>query len=409
MSHQIQTLVNQVVSNTDPSSRAGCAVSLGSIYANVGSLSAGPVLKTIVDILGSLANDPHPLVHFWAIYSLSQVIDAASLTFSPFTHSTLGMVVRLFLSEAHEPESGNTPASINGRGDLPAYYAMCTTLDAIIGVLGPELADDDRMQLLILALLQEFRQDNAREGVQVQAIKALQHFLMFCPNIIDLPVLVSSLRLLLSSQRRPLKTAAINSVYQLVQRHAPLMSKLGGNSLVEELFALLDDDPSIDGVRDSIISWLKQTVEGNPSGWIDLCQRIMLRTTATKVAIEASQTPVPDTMGFTDEESQGLGQGGADGVKRARNTSRWRTQLFALECVHRVFDTLLESGRHEHFSASSTRQDSQSQKFLIYRISDLIKMAFTASTSPAVDIRLAGLVVLRDVIRVSKAHQIGYT
>ena len=47
------------------------------------------------------------------------------------------------------------------------------------------------------------------------------------------------------------------------------MSRLGGNQLVEDLFALLDEDPSIEGVRQVIISWLQQTSSALPSGWID--------------------------------------------------------------------------------------------------------------------------------------------
>ena len=56
------------------------------------------------------------------------------------------------------------------------------------------------------------------------------------------------------------KLAAINALYQLVQRDALTMSKLGGDKLVEELFGMLDKDASIGGVRNVISSWLQQTV-----------------------------------------------------------------------------------------------------------------------------------------------------
>jgi hypothetical protein len=413
MAAQIQFCVQQVVSNTDPDNRAGCALAFSEIYSHVGSLAAGPVLKTIVDVLLSLSADPHPLVHFSALRSLSHVIDAASLAYAPFTNVTLGMLCKLYMQDTHEPEGG-TAGSVNLRGDLPAYQSICRVLDALIGVLGPELQDSQRVRELVVILLKEFTLEKD-DGISVEAIKATQHFLIFAPSTLDHTTLVSNLRSQLSCSQRPLKIAAVNSVYQLVQRDAALMSKLGGDGLVRELFALLDDDPSIEGVRDAITSWLRQTADSNPSGWIDLCQRIMSRSTGS--ASSAQTDPNATTVGgggggLADEESQGLGleddgeKGGGGGARshaaNARTTCRWRTQLFALECLHEVFVTVVKSGRREHFDIARARSVRANRKtLLINRVSDLIKMAFTASTAQVMEIRLEGLVVLKDVIDVN--------
>ncbi|KAM0751074.1 ARM repeat-containing protein [Meredithblackwellia eburnea MCA 4105] len=396
MAAQIQFCVSQVVNNTDPDNRAGCALAFGEIYSNVGALAAGPVLQTIVDVLLSLSADPHPLVHYYALQALSQVIGSASLSYAPFTNSTLGMICKLYMQDTHEPEGGSA-GSVNLRGDLPAYQAFCRVTDALIGVLGPELQESERVRELVLVLLGEFVRE-ADDGIAVEAIRATQHFLIFAPRAIDLPKLTARLRTQLSSStRQPLKVAAVNSVYQLVQRDAALMSKLGGDGLVRDLFSLLDDDPSIEGVRDAITSWLRQTADVNPSGWIDLCQRIMSRSVGTNQATEVSQTPM---MSFVDEESQGLGVDDADSAARpTRTTSRWRTQLFALQCLHEVFLTVAKSGRREHFDIERARAVRANRRgLLITRVSDLIKMAFTASTAQVMQIRLEGLVVLRDVI-----------
>ncbi|BGP10695.1 hypothetical protein JCM10049v2_006587 [Rhodotorula toruloides] len=403
MAGQIQFCVQQVVSNTDPDNRAGCALAFSEIYSHVGSLAAAPVLKTVVDVLLSLSADPHPLVHYHALQSLSNVIDAASLSYAPFTNITLGVLCKLYMQDTHEPEGG-TPGSVNLRGDLPAYQAMCRVTDALIGVLGPELQDSERVRELVLILLKEFTMEKD-DGIAVEAIKATQHFLIFAPDALDHAMLVSNLRSQLSSTKQPLKVAAVNSVYQLVQRDAALMSKLGGDGLVRELFALLDDDPTVEGVRDAIISWLRQTADANPSGWIDLCQRIMSRSadlaskTDDKPAVEAA----PILGALADEEAQGLGVE-ADtrvrpGAPTARATSRWRTQLFALQCLHEVFATVIKSGRREHFDVARARVLRANKRgLLITRVADLIKMAFTASTAQVMEIRLEGLVVLKDVI-----------
>ncbi|GJN93690.1 hypothetical protein Rhopal_006747-T1 [Rhodotorula paludigena] len=399
MAGQIQFCVNQVVSNTDPDNRAGCASAFSEIYSHVGSLAAAPVLKTVVDVLLSLSADPHPLVHFHALQSLSNVIDAASLSYAPFTNMTLGVLCKLYMQDTHEPEGG-TPGSVNLRGDLPAYQAMCRVTDALIGVLGPELQDSERVRQLVLILLKEFTLERD-DGISVEAIRATQHFLIFAPDALDHATLVANLRAQLSSSKQPLKVAAVNSVYQLVQRDAALMSKLGGDGLVRELFALLDDDTTIEGVRDAIMSWLRQTADANPSGWIDLCQRIMSRSASAGAVKKADAQLAPGEV--ADEEAQGLGvdseNGARPGAPTARASSRWRTQLFALQCLHEVFVTVLKSGRREHFDVARARALRASRRgLLITRVADLIKMAFTASTAQVMEIRLEGLVVLKDVI-----------
>jgi len=397
LSSQIQWLVDQVVNNRIPDSRAGCALAFGAIYNSVGGLAGGPILKTIVNILMSLATDPHPVVHFWAMSALTQVVNAANLSYSPFVPTTLGMIANIYLLETHEPDGGSL-GSVNIRGDLPAYQVICRLLHAIIGVLGPELQEPGKVRSLVFLLVHEFGEETD-EGLAVEAIKCIQQFLMFAPGEVDVPRLVSTFRSHLASTRRPLKVSAITALYQIVQRDAVLLSKIGGNTLVEDLFGLLDDDPSLDGVRNVITSWLQSTASSLPSSWIDLCQRIMTRTAPAKRA------PPPQQHGsrpaLIDDEGQSLG----GEVMQASSglSSRWRTQLFALGCLHNIIIAVAESGREEHFDpVLAKRSGINSRQMLFSRVADLIRMAFSASAALVTEVRLAGLVVLRDVVEVSE-------
>jgi hypothetical protein len=395
LSSQIQWLVDQVVNNRVPESRAGCALAFGAIYSNVGGLAGGPILKTIVNILMSLATDPHPVVHFFAMSALAQVVNAANLSYSPFVQTTLGMLSNIYLLETHEPDGGSL-GSVNLRGDLPAYQAICRVLHALIGVLGPELQEPGRVRSLVFLLVHEFGEETD-EGLAVEAIKCVQQFLMFAPAEVDVPKLLQTFRVHLASSRRPLKVAAITALYQIVQRDAILISKLGGNQLVEDLFGLLDDDPSLEGVRNVITSWLQQTASALPSGWIDLCQRIMTRTAASA---RASAPKAKPTGGFIDDEGESLG---AD-ISSASNalSSRWRTQLFALTCLHNIVIAVADGGKAEHFDPLLARRlGLNTRQMLFSRVADLIRMAFSASAAQVMEVRLQGLVILRDVIEVS--------
>ncbi|KAJ7168806.1 clathrin-coated vesicle protein [Mycena filopes] len=393
---QIKSLVDQVVNNRDPHGRAGCALAFGAIYSHVGGLAAGPLLKTTVNVLMSLSNDPHPVVHFWALNALGRVMHAASLAYAPFVSSTLGMLLKVYTMESHEREGG-TLSNANLSGDCPAYPVVCQITDAVITILGPDMQEASRTRTLVLNLVHEFSLEND-EGICVEAIKCMQHFLMFAPEHVNIPDLVKQFRTHLASSRRPLKLASINALYQLVQKDALAMSRLGGDELVEDLFGMLDDDSSVQGVRDVITSWLQQTVVHTPSAWIDLCQRIMSRTTASQQVADAASGQGP-----RDDEGESLNfamQDGAGGGRKL-STSRWRTQLFALECLHKICTLVASSGRKEHLDIKYARTlGIPSSGLLFSRVPDLIKMAFTASTAYVTEIRLEGLVVLRDVIEI---------
>ena len=390
----MKTLVDQVVSNRDPHGRAGCALAFGAIYSHVGGLAAGPLLKTTVNVLMSLGNDPHPVVHFWALTALAQVINAASLAYSPYVTGTLGMLFKLYMLDTHEPEGG-TLSSANQSGDLPTYQVVCQIIDAVIGVLGPELQESVTTRTLVLDLVEQFGGET-EEGICVEAIKCLQHFLIFTPEQVDIPELVRRLRTYLSSSRRPLKMASINALYQMVQRDALTMSKVGGDRLVEELFGMLDEASVSEGVRGIISSWLRQTVIHNPSAWIDLCQRIMSRTTASQQASNATSM----TSGIQDDEAESFA--GTSDAQTRNSSARWQTQQFALQCLHDICTVVGRSERREHLDIPFARKKGfQESALLVSRVPDLIKMAFTASAAYVTEIRIEGLRVLRDVIEVS--------
>lgn len=394
MSTQIQWLVDHIVNNRNPDGRAGCAVAFGAIYSGVGAMSGGPILKTIVNILLSLATDPHPVVHFYAMTALTHVVNAANLSYSPFVTQTLGLIANIYLLDTHEPDGGSL-GSVNLRGDLPAYQVICRMLAALIGVLGPELQEPGKVRSLVFLMVHEFGEETD-EGLAVEAIKCVQQFLMFAPAEVDIPTLIQTFRQYLASTRRPLKVAAITALYQIVQRDAVLMSKLGGNQLVEDLFGMLDADPSIEGVKAVITSWLQQTAASLPSGWIDLCQRIMTRTTAQQKSAQAarSRNAAP---AFIDDEGESLGAEVAN--TSSTLSSRWRTQLFALKCLHNVILAVADGGRTENFDPILAKRMGLNSRNLLYsRVADLIRMAFSASAALVMEVRLQGLVVLRDVI-----------
>lgn len=393
-----------VVQNRDPNCRAGCSAAFGSIYRHVGGLATGPSLKTTVNVLMSLGNDPHPTVHFYALTALANVIAAASLAFSPFVPGILVMLIKLYLLDSHEPEGG-TLSNVNFRGGFPSYQMMCRIINSVIGVLGPEVLEPGKARSLTLDLVHDFFNE-VESGIRVESIRCMQHLLIFGSHFMPVPSLVTSFRENLSSSQRPLKVASINALYALAQKDAFTLSRIGGDRLVEDLFGMLDDDASVDGVRGVITSWLRQTVVHAPSGWIDLCQRIMSKATAFQ---QVPGSTIKTGSYTQDDEGEALGGWTAKGhlvIDEANSspTSRWRTQLFALQCLRLICNTVSEAGSKEHLDLRYAREMKINERaLLVSRIPDLVKMAFVASTAYVTDIRLEGLALLRDIIKVRRS------
>lgn len=178
--HEIKFLVDTIVGNREPSARAGCAMALGSIQTKVGGMAAGYHLKTILGILMSLCNDPHPIVHYWALEALSLASDAAGLSFAGYVPSTLGMLAQLYVSETHHPEISSA-ITMNLEMELPTVAAIAKCVDSLINVLGPDLQDANKSRELIFTLVEYF-QDESDSRVERAALGCLEHLSLYAPG-----------------------------------------------------------------------------------------------------------------------------------------------------------------------------------------------------------------------------------
>ncbi|KAL4206381.1 hypothetical protein CU097_005637 [Rhizopus azygosporus] len=421
---QMQILVDLVVSNRDPDVRAGCALAIGYIYSHVGGMAAATHLKTIVGILLSLSSDPHPVVHAWALEAMAMTVSAAGLMFSSYVNSTLGMVAKLYLSETHEPGSGSIAVSNAGMSvGFTAYQEFGRIIYELIGTLGPELQASPKVRELCLNMVEELKLE-PDERVNVEAIRCIQHFLMFAPKYLNVYDLVPYLQHQITSLHLPLKRAAVTCLYQLVQRDSELVFKAAQPGLDSELFKMLDTDPQLSDVKNVIRNWLQETAVAEPSIWVNITKRIV-----TGAAVPTSTTS--DTLdndagkkSFDDEEDDEFGDDDADGFVDEDNTDitttvadasgltaklsinveippRWRTQLFSLECLQQTIELVAASGIREHFDlilARRRRQQAGLGDYLVFRVPDLIRLSFTAATAHVNELRLAGIHLLRLVI-----------
>ncbi|KAG0204440.1 hypothetical protein BGX28_003622 [Mortierella sp. GBA30] len=448
VSNQIKYLMDQVVANRDPDARAGYALALGNVFSHLGGMMAGGHLRSIVEYLTSLSRDPHPIVHKWSLHSLALTISSAGLMFSPYVTSTLTNVATVYLAESHEPAGAGSIATANiaMQSELSVYHELGTIIYGLIGILGPELQSSAKVRELCVSLVEELRNEDD-EFVIVQGIRCTQHLIMFAPLLVDMSTLVPFLQARLRrSTGLSLKKAAMTCMYQLVQRDVKSVFQHSMGGLDDQFFKLLDTDPALHDVKDVVRSWITQTALEQPSQWIDICRKVLSRTAIdegqeTGVSAPANNTPVVHTSGGMGDVDQADDDDDGDNIfddiskptkKPTQATAvtpqpaqepavvvvperavkvvpalppRWRTRIFALECIRQVIDVVANSGIADHFDLSVARRKKKNfgADFLVLKVADLIKMTVYAASTPIQEIRTEGLLLLRQTIERFKA------
>ncbi|PWY72342.1 HEAT repeat protein [Aspergillus heteromorphus CBS 117.55] len=394
---QINWLVDTIVENREPNTRAGCAAALGCIHSQIGGMAAGLHLKTIVGVLMSLCNDPHPVVHFWALGGLERVANSAGLTFSPFVSSSLGMLAQLYNADTHNEEAAALATSNIEMSFLtPVVISRC--VDSLINVLGPDLQDITKTRNLILTLLRQFQlEDNS--ALVTESSKCLDHLSLYAPAYVDFSGYVKRLQSELTATNPLMKDVAIRGLSNLMKRDAASVIQTATPALEEEIWLAFDDTPDNPILRSMIQDWLQQTALVETELWIQRCHN-----TLTKTRVKVEEPPLtagikPSGNDIPDDEVAGFasaiaGAGQSDEANSAvsgQELLKWQTRNFIMGCLSELLAIVQE--------AILPDQTIPAELALQQKVGDIVRMAFSASTANVIELRIWGLKIIDQVLK----------
>ena len=394
---EIKYLVDTIVINREPSARAGCAMALGTIQAKIGSMAAGYHLKTILNILLSLCNDPHPVVHYWALEAVARVSDASGLGFANYVSATLGMLANLYFSETHNPEVAS-PATMNLEVESSTSAAIAHCVDSLINVLGPDLQDSTKSRELILTLVGYFQQEEDLE-VQRASLVCLEHLSLYAPGYMNFTDYVRTLQRYLGSEHIVLRDVAVDGLHNLMKRNPYDVVEAANKGFEDQLWMVLDSDPSHDGMRNTLRNWMRHTCLGNTASWLARFQHVLKMTRPKDTVKETAKTKKSSTgLDLQDEEVAGFAAAPGD-AKDEKDTPggpdveplRWQVTTFAMDCLNDIFIIVAKD--------IATNGESVAQTALQNKIADVVRMAFSASTSGVVEQRIWGLKIIAAVLK----------
>ena len=392
--HEVKVLIDLIVTNRDPHMRAGCASALGSIHAEVGAMASSLHIKSIVGVLLSLCSDTHPVVHFWALRALNQVAESAGLSFSAFATSTLGMLAQLYSSDSHNSESASLATS-NLELEQSTILCIAQSVDCVINVMGPDLQDMSKQRNMILSLIGYLKGEETIP-IQYQGFVCLGHFSMYAPAHLQFSKHVLDLERNVASEHDLLSTVAVASISDMIKRSASEVARVATSRLNDELWTKLDESPENLLIQATLRDWMQQTILGSPGEWVERCQTILSRARAKDLLRRATtitaKTAVTD---LADEEVAGFAaaaQGeSAEPNLEGQDYLRWQTRDFAMR--------LLSEGLQIIQEAMLPDQIIPAEEELHGKVADIIRVAFSASTAGVIELRIWGLRIIDQVLR----------
>jgi len=394
--NEVKYLIDTIVTNREPHARAGLSLGLSVIHAQLGGMAASFHLKTIVGILMSLAADQHPTVHFWAVESLCRVADTAGLTFSGYVASSIGLLGQLYVFDSHNAETDNQLSS-NLEMSLETVAVEVRFIDSIINVLGPDLQDMAKPRDMILTLVRHF-QGETNSAVLAQSTQCLGNLAMYAPGHMEFDQYVCRLQQDLETGDQAIKDLAISGLANLMRRDTQGILTSAKPGLEDRLWDVLDERPSQTVVKGIFSNWLDQTGLSHTASWVQRCSKILTKAKSHGNQPAVSSKPKQPT-GLEIQDDEVAGFAAAVGTKEevAAPTSSlelmsWQVRLFGMELLMHLIGMVAKDALLD--------DESPAIASLQANIADVVKIAFSASTAGVVDLRIRGLRILDQVLKV---------
>lgn len=372
-------------------------MALGHIYSQLGGMAAGLHLKKILGVLNSLSSDPHPSVHVWSLESIGRLSNAAGLNFAPYVTSTLGLLAQLYYSDSHNEEV-NSLAWSNLEVELPTPAVITRCVGSLINVLGPDLQDAAKTRDLVMMLIEKFGAEKS-PLVLIEGLRSQEHLSLYAPNHVDIVAYIRQLQRNLSSPVPPIRVTSLDGLHNLMRRDAERVVAVAETGLEDELWLLLDKTPDEDVIKSIIRNWMHQSGIQNTAQWIQRCNTILTKITMKKTAkpVETTTKKSAGAPDLQDEEIAGFaaaaGAGAEDAVggSSSQELLKWQTRTFAMDLLAELLRMV------ERDAAQNVQSAAELQ--LQGKVADVIRMAFSASTTGVIALRIRGLQIINQLLK----------
>lgn len=421
--------INDIVENNNPFTRAADVLIISDIY-KYNSLN----FNTILDVILSLTADPHPVVHYWSLYSLVTLVES-HLSVNNSLGSQILEKLEAFLLNDHYTIHKSSNLTSNFSLFFQSDKLIARLVRSIILSLGPNVRElKPRSKELLSNLLMSFLFVESDPIILQETLKSIQNLMIFDKNAFSLKIYIKVLNYLLKNnlkssigsynQSLPIfndtnevfpTTSSHNLLNRVLSCYFQLIKIFPVENILERgikqfLWICVDFNPDFKDLQLLIRYWLESSIDIKWFTVLNTLYRIhrnklydelygSYKATLTKHNKKTIRVDIQDeeieSMAKGAESADGDNHtGDADGTNsnavsntaESEEPSSHKFKLFVLELIQ-----LLLSNAKTNFKLYQQFQP---------KIQELVKVSFSASTSSIMSLRLVGISILGDIITI---------
>ncbi|XP_027350855.1 protein SWEETIE [Abrus precatorius] len=392
-----RSLLGDLNGATDSNYAGSIALALGCIHRSAGGIALSTLVPATVSSLSSLAKSLVANLQIWSMHGLLLTIEAAGLSFVSHVQATLSLAMDILLSDE------------NGLVDI--QQGVGRLINAIVTVLGPELAPGSiffsrsKSAIAEISYWQE-------TSTMLESARFTQQLVLFAPQAVSVHSHVQTLLSTLSSRQPTLRHLAVSTLRHLIEKDP---ASVITEQIEDNLFFMLDEetDSEIGNlVQTTIMRLLYASCPSCPSHWISVCRKVVLATSIRNVEnnnIAANDNPDGDSrLNLGDDENMVPGSNGVQsykfegsiGATNREKYLRYRTRLFAAECLSHLTDAVGRNPAHfDLFLARKERASGQATgDWLVLHLQELISLAYQISTIQFENMQPVGVSLLGTIV-----------
>ena len=153
-----------------------------------------------------------------------------------------------------------------------------------------------------------------------------------------------------------------------------------------------------EGIRNVIRNWLLQSGLSDTARWVTRCQAVLVMTKSKATDVPAVSAKISAMPDLQDEEVAGFAAASGTAtndasavVGQGRELLRWQARAFAMSCLSELFSIVIKD--------TSSDGPTLAEMSLQQKVADIIRIAFSASTSSIVELRVWGLKIIDLVLK----------
>ncbi|KAI5308923.1 hypothetical protein KEM55_004513, partial [Ascosphaera atra] len=226
----------------------------------------------------------------------------------------------------------------------------------------------------------------------------MDNLALYAREHLDFKSYVQWLQKGLKSPAPTVRGSIISGLSNLMKSEATLVIQAASPTFEDDLWLALDDFPNDKSLRGIILDWLQQTGLTETKLWVQRLQAVWAKT-RQREDNNVKPPPAPEPAENPDEEVAGFASAGAIGDKNtaadaqaaAAEPLKWQTRNFVMVCLSELLTMVSkEMVSDETIPSEQALQDS---------VGDVIKMAFSASTYSIIELRVWGLKIIDQTLR----------